>query len=64
MHVAEGERGHITAVFTQPQSFCHAHAIGGRGVQFVVDFRGMAVLFAADRANLNFEHGVRLHGLF
>ena len=24
----------------------------------------MAVLFAADRANLNFEHGVRLHGLF
>ena len=63
MHVAERERGHVSAVLAQAEPFRHAHAVGRGGIQFFVDFRGMAVLFAADRADFDFQHGVRLHGL-
>ena len=39
------------------------HTILRRGIQFLVDFGAVAILLAADRADLDLQHGVRLDGL-
>ena len=63
VHIAERERRHVPAALAQSERVGHFDAIFDRGIQLFVDFRAMAVLFAAHRADLDFEHGVRLHGL-
>ena len=62
MHVAEGEGGHIAAVLAEAEPLRHAHAVGRRGIQLFVDLRGMAVLLAADRADLDLQHRMRADG--
>ncbi len=63
MHVAERERGHVAATLAQSQSLRDAHAVSRGGIQFFVDFRGMAVFLAADRADFDLQHRMCLHRL-
>ena len=63
MNVAERERGHVPAALSQAETLGDLHAIGRRGIQFFVDFGAMTVLFAADRADFDFQDRARGDGL-
>ena len=60
MHIAECESGHVPATFAQTQSAGDFEAIFRSGIQLFIDFGGVTVFLTADRADFDFEHGVRL----
>ena len=60
MYIAECESGHVPATFAQTQSAGDFEAIFRSGIQLFIDFGGVAVFLTADRADFDFEHGVRL----
>ena len=63
MKRCRSERGHVPAALSQAETLGDLHAIGRRGIQFFVDFGAMTVLFAADRADFDFQDRARGGGL-
>ena len=59
VHVAEGEGGHVASALAEAESLRDGDALRGRGIQFVIDFGAVPVFFATDRADFDFQHGVR-----
>ena len=59
VHITEREGGHVSATLAQTKATGHFKAIGRRGIEAFVDFGGIAVFLAADRADLDLQHRVR-----
>ena len=58
MHIAEGEGHHVPTLLAQTQLVDHSQPIVRRGIETLVNCRGVTVLLTADGTHLDFQNSV------